>query len=444
MLPRPAAADPPPPTPVFTGGTYNITTYGASTGNSATANATAIQAAITAASADPNGGTVEIPAGTFLSNGLTMKSNVNLELDASAVLQDSNPANTLITNGGASLSNVEISGSGIIDGNALTSKTSNKLINLTKCTTLEVTGVSVENAGNEHLVVETSTNVTINNVTIADPRTLAANGGNYLGNTDGIDYNGSNFLIENCNINDGDDDIVAKSGSSACSNITITGCTIGAGHGISIGGGTSKGLSGMTVTNCTFNGTVNGLRIKANDGNNSNGGGGATTPLQNVSYSGITMTNVTNPIVIESFYNGNDTFADSPTDTSFYPSTPPAADAFTPFYENVSFSGITATGSSDGGIIQGLNTVPLSINGLKFSNVNITANSYMEMWYGTNIDVSGLKVNVPNTDPYYNASPVSGVYMYGLTNVSVPEPTSLGILGLGGLLFIRRRPQRAR
>ncbi|MGD1278657.1 MAG: glycosyl hydrolase family 28 protein [Tepidisphaeraceae bacterium] len=441
-LAKPALADP--PLPVFTGGTYNITTYGAATGNSATTNTTDIQAAINAATADPNGGTVEIPSGIFLSNQINLKSNVNLQLDSGAVLRDNSFGSTLISNNGASLSNVEISGTGIIDGNALTTAGGSKLINLTKCSTLEVKDVSVENAGNEHLVVETSNNVTINNVTIADPRTLAANNGNYLSNTDGIDYNGSNFLIENCNINDGDDDIVAKSGSGAVSNIVIKNDTIGAGHGISIGGGTSKGVNGMTITNCTLTGTTNGLRIKANDGNNSNGGGGAATPLQNVSYSGITMTNVTNPIVIESFYNGGDTFAPSPTSASFYPATPTAADAYTPFYENVSFSGITATGSTNGGIIQGLNTNPLSINGLTFTNVNITAGSYMEMWYGTNINVAGLTVKVPSTDPYYSASPVSGVYMYGLTNTTVPEPTSLGILGLGGLLFIRRKPRADR
>jgi polygalacturonase len=435
-LATPVLADP--TLPVFTGGTYNVTTYGAATGNSASTNTTDIQDAINAASADPNGGTVVIPTGIFLSNEISLKSDVNLDLSSGAVLRDNSASNTLIDSSGT-INNVEISGSGIIDGNALTSVTSNKLVNLTKTSDLEVTGVSIENAGNEHLVIETSNNVTINDITIADPRTLAANDNSYLANTDGIDFNGSNFLIENSNIADGDDDIVAKSGSGAVSNVVIKNDTIGNGHGISIGGGTVFGLNNMNVTNITFNGTTNGLRIKAEDANSSDGGGGASVPLQNVSYSNITMTNVTNPIIIESFYNGQDTFATSPTNPTFYPASPKAADAFTPFYENISYSNITATGAANGGIIQGLNTSPLSINGLTFSDVNITAAASMELWYGTNINLSGLTVNVPNTDPYFGASPVSGVYTYGLTNVTVPEPASLGLIfGIMPLLASRR------
>jgi polygalacturonase len=431
-----------PTLPTFTGGTYNITTYGASTSNSAATNTTDIQNAINAASADPNGGTVVIPSGIFLSNQVNIESDVNLDLQSGAILRDNTVGNTLIASNGATLSNVEISGSGIIDGKATTSGGSgNKLINITKTTDLEVTGVSIENAGNEHLVIETSNNVTINAITIADPGTLAANHGNYIANTDGIDFNGNNFLIENSTISDGDDDIVAKSGSGAVNNIVIQNDTIGAGHGISIGGGTVDGLSNMTVNNCTFNGTTNGLRIKAEDASGTDGGGGATLPLKNVSYSNISMTNVTNPLIIESFYNGNDIFPNSPTNTTYYPATPKTADSTTPFYENVTFSNITAVGSANAGIIQGLNTNPLSINGLTFNNVNISAAQYMEMWYGTNINLSGLTVTVPNTDPYYNATPISGVWEYGLTNVTVPEPTalSLGLLSLGGLAMRRRR-----
>ncbi len=320
----------------------------------------------------------------------------------------------------------------------------NKLVNITKTTDLEVTGVSIENAGNEHLVIETSNNVTINDITIADPGTLAANNGKYISNTDGIDFNGNNFLIENSTVSDGDDDIVAKSGSGAVNNVVIENDIIGAGHGISIGGGTVDGLSNMTVNNCTFNGTTNGLRIKAEDAGGTDGGGGATLPLKNVTYSNITMTNVTNPIIIESFYNGNDIFPDSPTNSTYYPATPKTADSTTPFYENITYSNITVTGSANAGIINGLNTNPLSINGLTFNNVNISASQYMEMWYGTNINLSGLKVTVPDTDPYYTATPTSGVWEYGLTNVTVPEPGtfSLALLAIGGMAI--RRPRRTR
>ena len=126
----------------------------------------------------------------------------------------------------------------------------------------------------------------------------------YLGNTDGIDYSGSHILIKNCNIDDGDDNIVAKPSSNHfCSDILIKDCTIGHGHGISVGGQTDAGLDGLTVKNCTFNGTDNGLRLKAGpallDGSTFGGLGGV---VKNVSFSDITMTNVKYPIIINSWY----------------------------------------------------------------------------------------------------------------------------------------------
>src|SRR5882724_8771288 len=59
------------PLPGIPSGTYNITSYGASTGSAD--NAIAIQNTINAASA-AGGGTVQVPSGTFLSGPVTMKS----------------------------------------------------------------------------------------------------------------------------------------------------------------------------------------------------------------------------------------------------------------------------------------------------------------------------------------------------------------------------------
>jgi polygalacturonase len=413
---RSALADP--PLPSFGPTVYDVTVANAAINGGSPAstgsanNATALNAYITYCSGH-GGGTVEIPSGTFVSGTVTMRSNVNLQLDGGSILRNSNFANTLINTSGTS-SNMQISGSGTIDGNATTTVGSNKLVNLTGVTTLAVMGVSIVNAGNEHLVPENDTNVTIKNVTIADPGTLAANGGKYLANTDGIDFWGSNFLIKNCNVSDGDDNIVAKTASGPCSNITITGNTIGAGHGISVGGGTAHGLNGMTVSNCTFNGTDNGLRLKAQDVAGSDAGGGTANPVQNVAYSNITMTNVTHPIIIDSFYNGSNNFPASPTDTTHYPASPTAVGTTTPIWQNISFSNITATGSSDGGLIYGLNTTPVNLSGVSFDNVNISASKHMDLWYATNVSLAGLTVNVPSGDAYANAAPEKGVRLYSV------------------------------
>ncbi len=370
---------------------YNITTANASinggvaASTSSSNNATAINAYISYVSALSGGGTVLIPAGTFNSNTITMRSNVNLQLASGAVLLDATPANTLIQTSG-STSNMEISGSGIINGGATTTEGSSKMVDLGSVTTLEITGVSIENAAQEHLAVEGDTNVTINGVTIADPGTLAANGNKYISNTDGIDFGGTNFTIENCNINDGDDDIVAKTASTACSNILITNDTIGAGHGISVGGGSLKGLTNMVVSNITFNGTGNGLRLKAEDAS-ADSGGGSGVPVRNVLFTNIVMNNVADPILIDSFYNGGNNFPGSPTQTNY------AADTMTPFWENIGFNNISITGSSNTGLLYDLNTTPSNLTGLSFSNVTDNASSGMSLWWGTNINLSGLSTN---------------------------------------------------
>jgi hypothetical protein len=300
--------------------------------------------------------------------------------------------------------------------------------------TLAILGVKIENAGHEHLVPENDTNVTISGITIADPGTLTANKGAYLSNTDAIDYSGSNFLIKNCNINCGDDDIVAKPASTACNNITITGCTIGAGHGITVGGGTAAGVSNLLVTNCTFNGTTYGLRIKAHDAldpdttSDGNNGGGPSHPLQNVIYKNITMTNVGTPIAIESFYDGGDTFAASPTDPNSYTynlTTPAGVNSTTPIYDNIAYENITATGSNFSVRINGLNTSPDSIDGLSFSNVNISASKHTELWYANDVDLTGLSVTVPGSDAYANATPVKGAFLSNLTNLTAIGPKLL-------------------
>jgi len=426
-----------PPLPTIGSTVYNVTLTNplidggavASTGASGSTNAGVINAFISYASAH-GGGTVEIPGpmtgtSTFKSNVITMQNSVNLQIDPNAILQANTAGATLITTpSSGTFTNMEISGGGIIDGHA-TAATSNNLVTLQKVTNLEITNVTIENSGHEHLVPEKDTNVTINNVNINDDLALTSSTGKtYLSNTDGIDYSGSNFRIQGCNIADGDDDIVAKPASTACNNIVIYNCNIYNGHGISVGGGTAAGVSNMIVANCTFNPSnmsdtnqngknsiTYGLRMKAEDGNDPNQtqSGDVGGVLQNVKYINISMTGVKNPIAIESYYDGGDTFADSPNDTAFYtyggtPSTPLPPTAFsgtTPQWDNISYENVTATGATSTVLINGLNAsanptaTPYAnaINGLAFSKVNITGSLQMDLWYGANVDVNGLTIN---------------------------------------------------
>src|SRR5438093_7024129 len=76
-----------PALPVIPAGTFDITAYGA-TANDSTDDTAAIQAAINACHNSANGGgTVQIPAGTFLSGPITLFSSMNLNLADGAILR---------------------------------------------------------------------------------------------------------------------------------------------------------------------------------------------------------------------------------------------------------------------------------------------------------------------------------------------------------------------
>lgn len=362
------------PLPSIPSTVFNVTSFGA-VGDGKTNDTTDIQNAI-AAAIKAGGGIVEVPSGTFLSNAITLGNKVNLQIESGGTLRMephgtyANGTTVFIT--ASSDSNVEISGSGTIDGQgsgwySLSSSDRPDLIKFSSCNIVEVTGVKIENSPKEHLVFDATNNVTINGINISASSSSP--------NTDGIDPSGSNYLIENSTISDGDDDIAIKPESVACNNITIQNMKINSGHGISVGGQTMDGLNGLTVNNITFSGTTNGLRLKAGRGN------GGT--VQNVTYSNITMTNVENPIYITSWYNnGSDTQPSNPANA-----TKESVTSTTPIWKNITFTNITATGSKNAGILYGLPEE--FINTVTFNNVKITATTGMELYFITGVTFEG-------------------------------------------------------
>lgn len=351
---------------------FLITDYGAS--SSSLDNSVAINAAISAANTS-GGGTVVIPANTFLSGPITMKSNVNLYISTGAILQlmpygngNGLPAGSYPNNGttdsyanfifGNGLSNIEISGSGTIEGNGSDWWTAYKantninrpcMIRFKACNTVLITGVTLQNAPNVHLTLGQSgssygANGTISNVTIKAPSTAP--------NTDAVDtwyWNGIDIL--NCNFSVGDDNVAMNSYSQ---NITIKDCTFGTGHGVSVGSYTIN-VNNVTVDNCSFSDTTNGIRLKSN---RTRGGNDST-----FSYSNITMNNVKYPFYITSWY-----------DKEPYPAsaqTAAAVTSTTPIWNNITFKNITVTNSVNAGIIYGLPEA--YINNVVFDNVKIAA-----------------------------------------------------------------------
>lgn len=429
--------------------------------SNASSNTTLINDEIAYASAH-GGGTVLLPATsgavTYLSNEILMANNVNLDVATNATLQNEATTSTFITAASSATGNIEISGGGIINSNA-TSTSDNKMVYLAGLNNVEVANVTIENAPNEHLVTEDDSNVTINNVTIQDPLKTQKN-------TDGIDFSGTNFLIENSNISDGDDDIVAKPDTSVTNGITahtanvlIQNITITAGHGISIGGQTNAGLNGMYVTNVTENATggtiTQGIHLKAGDGTSSSTQNGGL--VENVTFNHITMTGVDNAIIVSSYYNsGSDNLPDIPA-----PSAP--TDSTEPLWDNITLENITVNSASGSAAeIYGLNSSPANMIGLNVENVDVLeSDSAWKMYYASGIYFNGVTVggaNLPDSegdyknssgttesdeedDSFVSAADASAIYTPPL---AVPEPASLGFLcGLGLLSMARYRKPRA-
>src|ERR1051325_676931 len=421
----PAIASADPALPVIPNQTFVITSYGA-VGDGVSTNTTAIQNAINAAST-AGGGTVEFPAGTFLSGPLTMKSSINLQLDSGALLRilpyDQypggivNPANFI---NGSSLHDVEISGTGAIDGQGSPwwpgYKTNNRpvMVNFSACTRVWIRNATFSNSPAAHVVVKgRAGNVTIEGVTIVAPS--SSDPTNPSHNTDAIDLAETNAVIRNCNISVGDDNVAVGSSASASADIVITNCTFGDGHGVSIGSFTSGGVSNMTVINCTFNRTDNGIRIKSDDDR-----GGI---VQNLSYLNIGMTNVHFPITIYSYYNSVGT-PSSITPAMAASQTVIPYPTNNPVYRNITFSNIfgTAISGFPAGIIWARPEMPAT--NITITRCNLSASKSFDVYSARGVRFIDAQINVPSS--------VTSFLLYN-SQVTVSNTTLSGNYTLDGL-----------
>jgi polygalacturonase len=395
-----------PPLPVIPTNTFNVTRFGA-VGDGKTINTTAIQKTIDSASA-AGGGIVLVPEGNFLTGPFTLASQINLQLAKGATIliaddmknypaTDDRYQDCISVVGGH---DIEISGDGTINGQgkvwwdafrADKSMTHRPyMIKFNKCTRVYVHDVTLCNSPMFHLVPQNCTDVTIRGITIQSPANAP--------NTDGIDPSGWNYLITNCTIDGGDDNIAVKPGASSRSpgdkNFIITNCTFRHGHGMSIGSGTENGIEDLHVSNCTFDQTDSGIRIKTLRGR-----GGL---LQNLTYENLTMTDVKNPIYIIDWYPERTAPKDPSTEK------PEPIDNRTPINKNIVIRNVTATACPTAGTIRGLPEAPIS--NVTLSNVTISAKSPMKIYFAKGIRFVDSKITVENGKPLtlFNAE-VSGL-----------------------------------
>ncbi len=382
-------------------------------GDGVTDNTAAIQAAIKAAGLGPatnglSGGTVRVPAsGTFLCGPLVLTNNVNLQIDAGANLDmlpvasypgGSSPPDFITAN---NIHDIEISGSGTIDGQADFSgwwdgrSTSVRpyMIMINKCQKVLIQNVHLQNPPKMHIAFKsTDGNITIQGITINTP-------GNSP-NTDGIDLIGTNCLVQNCTINAGDDNIALGSSSAVSSDTLVTNCTFGTGHGVSIGSNTEGGVSNLTVVNCSFNGTTYGIRMKSD--NNSTGGSGQGGTTQNLAYYNLTMTNILQgAIVIYSYYSEVGT----PTSISPLVASGEIIPSFvtntTCVWRNITISNLTATVISNGvaGIIWARTELPAT--NIILTQVHITAPKPFEIYNARGVKMIDCQITPPASSSTY-------------------------------------------
>ena len=391
--------------------TFNITNYGAST--SAADNTKAIQKALDAV--PTTGGMVVIPAGTWMFGStdqmtsktevLSIKSKTVLHLCAGATLKlveyGKAPNNKTVfigcKNKGKNVTDVVIEGEGetsIIDGQGARwwlakeqSETFNPgaMIRFEQGKRFLLRNFKIQNTPGVNITISNSgkaSHATIHDVTISEPASEAGKG-KASHNTDGVSIWGPYVNIYNCNISNGDDNVVCDDDAQY---IHVWNCDFGTGHGASIGSYT-KNIKHVWFDNITMNGTTAGIRMKT--GINSDGtlrGGGE----EDWKFTNFTMTKVKNPLSIDCFYDKNYN-----SDPAVDKANARALDSTTPTYNGIYLQNVKTTDVCDGNAIFFVGRPESHIKNVTLDNVQISAKKGIDIRFVDNLVFkNGSKITV--------------------------------------------------
>ena len=384
--------------------TFNIADYGAST--SAEDNTKAIQKALDAV--PTTGGMVVIPAGTWRfgttaemtskTEILSIKSKTVLHLCAGATLQlveyGKAPNNKTIFIGckNRKQSDIIIEGEGetsVIDGQGARwwlareqKETFNpgSMIRLEQGSRFLLRNFKIQNTPGVNITISNSgkaSHATIHDVKISEPASEAGKG-KASHNTDGVAIWGPYVNIYNCNISNGDDNVVVDADGQY---IHVWDCNFGTGHGASIGSFTSN-VKHVWFDNITMNGTTAGIRLKTGVNKDKSGnitslrGGGE----EDFRFTNFTMTKVKNPFSIDLFYDKNYN-----SDPAVDEANQRAVDSSTPTYNNIYLQNVKTTDICEGNAIFLIGRPESHIKNITLDNVQISAKKGIDIRFVDNM-----------------------------------------------------------
>jgi polygalacturonase len=408
---------------------FNILDYGAKRDGSASSTA-AIRGAIQAC-AKAGGGTVWIPAGTYVSGAIEMVSNMTLHVDTGATVrfvanreeyplvehsrfegvETRAPAANI---GGYKLENIAIEGHGtltasnadwvsLVRGETVARAAWSNLLALlqkpepipaalraaseTFLRTDFIRPVESRNVRIEGIHIVGSPMWVIHplycdNVTIRDVSVESYPGAN----TDGVDIDSCRHVrISDSYFDTGDDAICLKSGKDAdglrvnrpTEDVAITNCTVHRGHGaVVLGSETSGGIRNVVASNIVSVGTDRGIRIKSTRGR-----GGV---LENIRFD--------NWVIEDSVYAAIQV-------TNFYTSAPEEpVSARTPVFRNIAISHVTINRCPVAVVIEGLPEMP--VEGLRLSDIIGSAKEGLRAYNTVGLELRNVRIDSEGGVPF--------------------------------------------
>lgn len=387
--------------------TFNIKDYGAST--SAADNTKAIQKALDAV--PTAGGMVVIPAGTWMFGStdqmttgktevLSIKAKTILHLSAGATLklvEYGKAPNTKTVfiggkNKGKNVTDIVIEGEGetsVIDGQGArwwlareNGETFNPgaMIRFEQGKRFLLRNFKIQNTPGVNITISNrgkASHATIHDLIISEPSSEAGKG-KASHNTDGISIWGPYVNIYNCNISNGDDNIVCDNDAQY---IHVWNCYFGTGHGASIGSFTNN-IKHVWFDNITMNGTTAGIRMKTGQDVDKTTnkvtlrGGGE----EDWKFTNFTMTKVKNPFSIDCFYDKNYN-----SDPAVDKKNARALDATTPTYNGIYLQNVKTTDVCDGNAIFFVGRPESHIKNVTLDNVQISAKKGIDIRFVDNL-----------------------------------------------------------